>query len=102
MAQGHRANSTTSPRSATDSVSSHQQAVLVGIGHSTNSVGLPTTASGGFIYYLHRAVRRLSGTAIYRTHFPKPLPWRGRAVDKIECWLWDNWHVVTSHVYVPT
>ena len=27
-------------------------AVLVGIGHSTNSVGLPTTASGVFFYLL--------------------------------------------------
>lgn len=59
-----------------------EQSVLVGIGHSTNSVGLPTTASGGFIYYLHQAVRRLSGTAIFRLRFAKPLPWRGRAVDK--------------------
>ena len=57
-------------------------AVLVGISHSTNLVGLPTTAFGGFIYYLHRAVQRLSGTTMYRTHFSKPLPWRGRAVDK--------------------
>jgi len=57
-------------------------AVLVGINRSTNSVGLPITAFSGLIYYLHRAVRRLSGTAMYRTHFPKPLPWRGRAVDR--------------------
>ena len=34
-------------------------AVLVGVGHSTNSVGLPTTASGGF--YLLSASSRPTG-----------------------------------------
>merc|ERR1712070_214383 len=66
-----------------DGVSIYSAAVLVSIDRSTNSVGLPTTASSGFIYYLHQAVRRLSGTAMYRIHFPKPPPWRGRAVDRI-------------------
>ena len=48
-------------------------AVLVGISHSTNSVGLPTTASGGFIYYLHRAVRRVSAArlAVGENFFPR-------------------------------
>ena len=37
-------------RSATDTVNSQTAAVLVGIGHSTNSVGLPTTASSDLFY----------------------------------------------------
>ena len=84
MTHGHRANSydITITWSALRDGEQSAAAVLVGIRHSTNSVGLPTTAFSGFIYYLHRAVRRLSGTAMYRTHFPKPLPWRGRAVDR--------------------
>ena len=37
-------------RSATDTVNSQSAAVLVGIGHSTNSVGLLTTASSDLFY----------------------------------------------------
>ena len=35
-----------------------------------------------FIYCLHRAVRRVSGTALLGLHSSNHLPWRGRAVDR--------------------
>ena len=52
MAHGHRANSydITITQSALRHGEQSAAAVLVGIGHSTNSVGLPTTASGDLFY----------------------------------------------------
>ena len=50
MAHGHRANSYDTTKVGNRPSEQSAEAVLVGIGHSTNSVGLPTTASGDLFY----------------------------------------------------